>query len=444
MGTDHVVEGETVTIHGVASSGAGVGRMADGRVVFVHRTAPGDEVRVAITESRARWHRGRLLEVLQPGPDRTIPPCAHFSRCGGCSVQHLRNPAQEVIRTGWVTDALTRIGKFESLPPIEFHRTPNALGYRNRATMTLRRLGRGPLGRALRVVAGFHALERPGHLFDLGAIPEKDPGCLILEPNLRAMWARLRDSWGPHAMLLPAGDTLRLTLRILADGRGLLLVEGGHGPGQAQRLLESVAGLEAVWHRPNNRMAPRLLAGSENLHENWMGESFPIRPGAFLQVNREGAAILHRLVLGALEVAEGDTVVDAYCGMGFYGRSVARRGGTVVGLELDPEAVAMGQSRPCEGFTLKAGAVEELLAEHLPVTRVILNPPRGGVASEVIDALLAAPPRRIVYVSCDPATLARDLARLAPAFALRQIQLVDLFPQTAHVETVVTLDAVTP
>ncbi len=444
MATEGGVREDSVSIHGVASSGAGVGRMEDGRVVFVHRTAPADVVRVALTESRARWHRGRLLEVVEPGPDRVVPACAHFPQCGGCSLQHVRASTQDAIRTGWVTEALTRIGKFESLPPIGFHRTPNSLGYRNRATMTLRRLGVGPQGGRPRVVAGFHMLERPGRLVDLGAVPERDPGCLILEPCLRALWARLRDSWGPGAMRLPAGDTLRLTLRILVDGRGLLLVEGGHGIGQPQRLIESVAGLEAIWHRPNHRMAPRLLAGSESLQEVWMGESFPIWPGAFLQVNREGAAILHGLVLGALEVVEGDTVIDAYCGMGFFGRSVARRGGTVVGLELDPDAVAMGQSHPCVGFTLKAGAVEDLLPEYLPATRVILNPPRAGVAGEVIDALLAAPPKRMVYVSCDPATLARDLGRLNAAFTIRQIQLVDLFPQTAHVETVVTLDAVTP
>jgi 23S rRNA (uracil1939-C5)-methyltransferase len=183
------------------------------------------------------------------------------------------------------------------------------------------------------------------------------------------------------------------------------------------------------------------LAGSDTLEERWMGESFPIRPGAFLQVNREGARVLHGLVLAALDAQPKDTVVDAYCGMGFYGRAIARLGAQVIGLELDAEAVAMGEARPVPRLLLEAGAVEALLAKHLPADRVILNPPRGGIEVQVVEALLKAPPRRLVYVSCDPATLARDLGRLAPAFRIRQIQLVDLFPQTAHVETVVTLDA---
>lgn len=438
-------EGElepTISITGIASSGAGVGRAPDGRVVFVHRTAPEDEVRVALTESRARWHRGRVLEIVTPGTKRVSPSCAHFQRCGGCTLQHVSAEAQRTARISWVREALVRIGKFAQLPEMTFHPTPTALGYRNRATITLRRLGVGPRGGTARVIAGFHQLDRPGHLIDLGAVPEKDPGCLLLEPSLRALWARLRAGWGPDARSLPAGDSLRLTLRILADGRGLLLIEGGHGRGRPEELLHAVAGLEAIWHRPAPGMPPRLLAGSDHLEENWMGESFPIRPGAFLQVNRRGAALLHHVVMDALDVREGESVVDAYCGMGFYGRAVTRRGATVVGLELDPEAVAMGESQPLEGLMLRAGAVEDLISDHLPANRVILNPPRGGVASGVVDALLASPPQRVVYVSCDPATLARDLGRLAPSFVLRQIQLVDLFPQTAHVETVVTLDAV--
>jgi len=430
-----------VPIHGVASSGAGVGRMPDGRVVFVHRTAPGDQIRLAITETRPRWLRGRLLQVMEAGSGRVSAPCPYFSRCGGCTLQHLSAPAQEDARVGWVREALSRIGKLDPLPDLTFHATPHALGYRNRATFTLRRLGIGPRGGATRVVAGFHAIDRPGHLVDVGGSTGAEAGCLLLEPALQELWSRVREGWGPNAAALPAGESLRLTLRVTEAREGLLLIEGGHGPGKPEVLLTRVPGLAAIWHRPGNDGPPRLLAGSDTLEERWMGESFPIRPGAFLQVNREGARVLHGLVLAALDAQPKDTVVDAYCGMGFYGRAIARLGAQVIGLELDAEAVAMGEARPVPRLLLEAGAVEALLAKHLPADRVILNPPRGGIEVQVVEALLKAPPRRLVYVSCDPATLARDLGRLAPAFRIRQIQLVDLFPQTAHVETVVTLDA---
>ena len=431
----------TVSIHGVASSGAGVGRLEDGRVVFVHRTAPGDTVRLSLAETRPRWLRGRLLEVLEAGEGRTDPPCPHFMRCGGCTLQHVTARVQEDVRTGWVRDALTRIGKLESLPPLSFHPTPHLRGYRNRATFTLRRLGVGPRGGAPRVIAGFHALERPGHVVDLAGVGKEDAGCLLLEPALQGLWRGLRAAWGPDARALPAGDALRLTLRMTETAEGLLLIEGGHGPGRPDLLLDQVEGLAAIWHRPRPDVPPRLLAGSDTLEEHWMGEAFPIRPGAFLQVNREGAVLLHRLVLAALDAQPGERIVDAYCGMGFYGRAIARQGAAVAGLELDAEAVAMGRARPIPGLTLEAGAVEDLLPGFLPADRVILNPPRGGVDARVVDVLVQTPPRRLVYVSCDPATLARDLARLAPAFRICQIELVDLFPQTAHVETVVTLDA---
>lgn len=450
---------EEVEIHGIAAGGAGVGRLADGRVVFVHRTAPGDRVHVRLTVEKDRWARGRLVAVQATGRGRRPPPCPYYDRCGGCTLQHLEPQVQLEARGQLVRDALTRIGKLEGLPPVELHGAPEEFGYRNRASFTLRRLGIRPgmgarggvglaagvgveagagAGAAPQVIAGFHALERPDRLVDVGG----DGPCLLLEPAVARLWHDLRQAWGSNASRLPAGAELRLTLRGMVDGTGVLLVEGGGGRGDPEALLADVPGLRAIWSRPANGGSPRLLAGEEAPEEHWFGEGLPVRPGAFLQVSREGAHALHALALAELDPQPGDRVVDAYCGFGVYGRAAARMGARAVGIELDPEAVAMGRARPVDGFELDEGAVELRLPGALPADRVILNPPRGGVAPGVMEALAESPPRRLVYVSCDPATLARDLRRLGPAFRVNRIQAVDLFPQTSHVETVVTLDHV--
>jgi 23S rRNA (uracil1939-C5)-methyltransferase len=428
-----------VTIDGIAAGGAGVGRLPDGRAIFVHRTAPGDTARVAVTMARSRWARGELRAVEAPGPGRRKAPCAHYRRCGGCTLQHLEAEVQQESRRRLVREALVRIGKLEGLPEVEFHAPGPEFGYRNRASFTLRRLGRrSGAGAPPPVVAGFHALERPGHVVDVGT----DAGgpCLLLEPALRELWDGVRRAWGPDARHLPAGAELRLTLRALDDGTGVLLVEGGGGEGKPQLLLDAVPGLRAVWTRPRDGDAPRLLAGDATPTERWFDDAFPVRPGAFLQVNRSAATVLHELALAELAPEAGDRVIDAYAGYGVYGRAAARAGAQAVGIELDPGAVAMGRDRPVPGFELVEGAVEDVLPDLLPADRVLLNPPRAGVADGVMESLGVAPPRRLVYVSCDPATLARDLARLGPGFTVRRIQAVDLFPQTAHVETVVTLD----
>jgi 23S rRNA (uracil1939-C5)-methyltransferase len=436
-------EAVEVSIDAIAAGGAGVGRLPEGRVVFVARTAPGDRALVRLTFTRNRWAKGELLRILEPGPGRVEPLCPHYGGCGGCALQHLEGARQLEARGKWVHDALERIGRLTDLPPVELIPAPDPFYYRNRASFTLRRLGvRGPGG--AKVVAGFHALNRPDRLVDVGV--DAEGACRLLEPALADLWLALRRGWGPDAQRLPSGAELRLTLRGLAEGGGILLVEGGRGPGRPEALLEAVPGLRALWSSPPPTIpggesgAPRLLAGDPEPLESWFGESLPIRPGAFLQVNRRGAEALHSLALEALGIEPGDRVLDLYAGFGVYGRAAARAGALAIGVEQDAGAVAMGEARPVEGFELVEDAVEQALPGLLPAHRVLLNPPRGGTREGVMEALAASPPKRLVYVSCDPATLARDLQRLGPGFQLRRIQAFDLFPQTAHIETVVTLE----
>lgn len=433
-----------VEIHGLAADGSGVGRLEDGRAFFVHRTAPGDRVRARVTRLRKRWGRGRLEDVIRPGPDRRTAPCPHYHRCGGCVLEHLAYPTQIQAKAERISETLVRVGGLRDVPQVETHPSPRDFRYRNRASFALRRLPEG------RVVAGFHELESPGRILDVGE------ECLLLEEGVAQAWDGIRGAWGDGARRLPTGPRLRLTIRGVVGGGAILLVEGGQRAGDPQALLEAVDNLRAIWWVPGaaregrggqpgepgseGRSAPLLLAGIEEVEEEWFGERLPVGPRAFLQVNRWAAPLLHDSVLEEIGPPQGMSVVDAYCGFGVYGRSMARQGARATGIELSEEAVAMSEARPVPGFRILQGRVERRLAEALPARRAILNPPRQGVAGGVMAALARGVEERIVYVSCDPATLARDLRVLGETFRLDRIQAFDLFPQTAHVETVATLN----
>jgi len=182
-----------------------------------------------------------------------------------------------------------------------------------------------------------------------------------------------------------------------------------------------------------------LLAGRPALRVSWMGESLEVTGGAFVQVNQEGGEALHRFVLEEVGAVEGRKIIEGYCGAGVLGRKLALRGGRVLGVAADPFGVAEARREAPEGFQVVQCRVEEILGEHLPADLVILNPPRGGLEPRVSEALAADPVDSIVYVSCDPATLARDLARLGAVYGVDEIRSFDLFPQTSHVETVAFL-----
>lgn len=419
-----------VRIDSIGAGGEGVGRLPDGRVVFVHRTAPGEEVEVELREQRKRWARGRLLRVLQPSPERRDAPCPFYEECGGCTLEHLWYPAQLRAKAGIVADALRRIGGLTLETP-EVRASPREFRYRNRVSFALRRLGGD------RVVAGFHALGDPGRVVDIGG------ACLLPEEPISRVWERLRAHWGPDAQRLPSGEHLRLTLRGNTAGAVSLLVEGGFTAGRPDELIERVDGLVAVWHRPGGAPA-ELVAGAPGLPETWGGEEVELSGAAFLQVNRGAAALLEAHVLELAGEVRGLSVVDAYCGIGLHARRFARAGARVVGIELDPSAVEEARRAAVPNARFEAGAVEALLPVYLPADLVVLNPPRAGVAPEVAEALVGTPPRRILYVSCDPATLARDLGRIGAAFRVESVRCFDLFPQTSHVETVVLLSSTEP
>jgi len=395
-------------------------------VVFIPRTAPGDRVLIRIEQERERWARGSLVELLEAGEGRRKAPCPRYDECDGCALQHVEEEIQLQWKGRIVGDALRRIGGFP-VPDPAVEPSPRSLQYRNKVTMTLRRLAGG------RVVAGLRKAGDRGKILDLGT------ECLLLAPELATLWGEVKAAWGPGARHLPGGGELRLTLR-QGDEGGTLLVRGGKGDGDPRGLLGGTPSLKSVW-REDRDGGVRLVAGEESLPVSWLGEVLRLHGGAFLQVNPEAGEALHRFVLDRTGEVSGRTVLDAYCGVGVLGRILARRGGRVVGIEADPLGVAEARRDAPDGLSVELGRVEDLLRAHLPADLVILNPPRGGVDARVSGALATEPSDRLIYVSCDPATLARDLSRLGGVYEVEEMRSFDLFPQTGHVETVVTLQA---
>lgn len=415
------VSGETLTagavteidIHGLSSQGSGVGRLPDGRTVFVPRTAPADRVKVRLGRVKARWAEAELVEIVEPASTRRPALCMRYDVCGGCQLQHVPEEEQRAWKGRIVSDALERIGGFDAMEPPEVVASPEAVGYRNRMSFTLRRLRGG------RIVAGLHALGRPTHVVEI------DDECVLPESEIEAAWMALRRGWGAGASRLPEGGRLRLTLRLDEARRVTLVVEGGDAPWKPEPLLERVDEIAAIVHRPAESDEDEGRAGPDD-----------VRLG-FEQVNEGAARLLREHVVA--RAAGAARVVDAFSGGGAYGRALALAGAEVVGIELDPDAVAEARRDAPLTFATRQGSVEDVLPSALPTDLLIVNPPRTGLGPEIVRAILDEAPPHVIYVSCDPATLARDLAELKSRYVISDLRCFDLFPQTAHVETVVDL-----
>lgn len=401
-----------LNIHGIAAGGDGVGR-ADGLVVFVPRSAPGDRVRVDVRRGK-RLARGTHLQVLTPSPDRVPPACVHYvrDRCGGCQLQHLGDAAQRLAKATIIRDAFQRIARRPLAVP-EVRHGPAAWRYRAKLTLALRRSGAGWR-------AGLHRYDAPDEIFAL-------EDCLITDQRVMDAWREIL----AHAGLLPRAESLRASVRLLGQGAALV-VEGGTHWTQADALLAAVPVLTGVWWTPANEGARRRLVASRGAGQE--------HGAAFTQVNATVAALMREHVLSLVRARAPRTVVDAYSGVGDTAEPVARAGATVVAIELDREASQVCARRLPAGSRAVTGCVERALPSALPAELVILNPPRAGTTAAVTDALEQASPRPrcIIYVSCDPATLARDVARL-PSYTVASVVGFDMFPQTAHVETVCEL-----
>ena len=402
----------TVRILRLAAGGDGVGKLPDGRTVFIPRTAPGDLVEAARIREQRRFARARVGRLVERAPERVDPRCPHYDgdECGGCQLQHLAADVQREARRGFVGDALRRLGKRDVTdPPIE--PAPVEFDYRTKITLAVSADGRR---------IGLHPYDRADEVFDLA-------WCHITSRPLMELWRVIRSAGG----LLPP-RLRQVVLRLdRSGGRHLVLRTGpGEAWGGGRRLGDALdrRGTPAtVWWQPDEG-APRAVAGSS--------EAFPAT--VFEQVHPEMGDRVRAHALQALGPVVDRTVWDLYAGIGETTVRLLEAGAVVESVESDARAVAEADARGPRARRI-AGRVEHVLAELTPPDLVVTNPPRTGMDERVTAALERLGPERVVYISCDPATLARDLSRM-PRYRIADLHAFDLFPQTAHVESVAVLE----
>lgn len=374
----------TLTIETVAFGGEGLGRV-ENLVVFVPFTAAGDVAEVEIREAKKRFLRGRVRKLIAPSADRVEPPCPYFRRCGGCDYQHIRYEKQVDMKARQVAEAFVRIGKFETSPVEPAIASPAPYGYRAKGEFHVER--------------GRDGAHRVGFMDAGGSRLVDIERCAIMEESVNEQLAYLR----------------RPT----------------HAPLRVDRYI--------VWSltgRGDEKHAVRVVKDREIL--------VPLE--GFFQANTALTARLVDCVVELAGVRPGETVLDLYCGSGLFSLFLAPSCSRLVGIEIDGEAVECArlnaERHGIENAVFHDGDVRDVLEREFGGGRgqadaVVLDPPRAGCEREALDLVAAIGPSRIVYVSCDPGTLARDARLLADGgFGLVTVRPVDMFPQTKHIECV--------
>jgi 23S rRNA (uracil1939-C5)-methyltransferase len=437
-------------VDSLAYGGNGVARL-NGFVVFVRRGLPGDTVRARVTKVKRNHAEALATEVLEPSPQRVDAPCSHYPACGGCRFQDLAYEAQIAAKEAQVRDALRRLGGIAE-PPLEpivpaverFH-------YRNKLEYSFTP---GPQG----AILGFHKAGRWDEVLDIERCwLTTDLGNAIREA-VRA-WAREEG--------LPAYDQTDgsgyLRHLVVREGRntGQALVELVTAPGERfergyfVEVLRRFAEVRSIHWAVNDTPAEvtnlpsTLLWGDEAIEEELCGLRFRVRPNAFLQTNTAMAERLYELAVDAAGLTGGETVYDLYCGIGTIGIVMAAQALTVWGVEVSEESVAcalenveLNSVGNAAFFAGNVGqALEELRERAGPPDVVVVDPPRAGLAGKALRRVGEAGAPRLVYVSCNPTTLAGDVKRLAAdyGYRLERARPVDMFPHTPHIETMALL-----
>lgn len=409
MSTNPFVLGEAasttveVTIERILPGGVGLAH-AEGRTLFVALAAPGDRVRVRLDRVRGKVAFASIEEIIKASPVRVDPPCPYFGACGGCDFQQLNYQAQLDAKVEMIRDCLHRIAQLEDLPAIRIRPAPTPWQYRARANWqfdpTTTKLGY--------FEAGSH------RVCDVEV-------CAVLAPRLQKVLTGIRKE----------------------------MRDGPVSSGVHDRLKD----VRAVIGESGVSVAPPLAGFQKHdVSVSLAGESYWFNADSFFQVNLD---LVEALIAEAIGEAKGELAIDLYCGAGLFTLPLARRFAAVVGIELNDEATRFAsrnlQRAKLQNVEIVSSAVGEWLkgksGSFAAVDFLLLDPPRPGAENKVIEGILALHPGHLSYVSCDPATLARDLKKLiAGGYALDSLAAFDMFPQTHHVETVahLSLDSIGP
>ena len=433
-----------LNVDSLAYGGAGVARL-DGYVVFVRGGLPGDRVRAVVHKAKRAYAEARATEVLAPGPDRIAPAVEH----PGAPWQVLRYERQLEIKRVQVEDALRRIGRLDRFELEPIVPAEQQWRYRNKLEYSFGADAGG------RLICGFHA---PGRWDEIVAVGD----CLLASERANAA----RDAvvqWCREQGLVPydrGGGGGLLRNLVVREGRrtGQLQLRLVTGPDELDR--ESIARVIAphaslLWTRSDSRAETtagghtELLAGSDRLEEELSGMRLAMSPDAFFQTNTEMAERLYAVAVEYASLSGYERLFDLYCGIGTIGLTMAPRAAEVWGLELIEraiaDAIANAAANEIDNARFFVGdvrrALPELVAKAGTPDVLVVDPPRAGLSQKIVRRIIEAAPRRLIYVSCNPTTLAPNAAQLAEAgYELRRVRPVDMFPQTPHIECVALLE----
>ena len=434
-------------IDSLAYGGNGVARL-NGFVVFVRRGLPGDTVRARVTKVKRSHAEAIAVEVLEPGADRVEAPCVHYPACGGCRFQDLAYERQLEAKAGQVADALARIGGFADLELEPAVPAESIFHYRNKLEYSFTETPDG-------VGLGLHRAGRWDEVLDI----EK---CWLTTDVGNAIRNAVRDWARAEGLTVYDQATHEGYLRhlVVREGRntGQALVVLVTAPGRLdgeERLVETLQRfpeVRSIYHAVNDRPAEvtnvpgKLLWGEDAIEEEILGLRFRVRPNAFLQTNTAMAEVLYALALEYAGLTGEETVFDLYCGTGTIALSMAREALTVWGVEVSEESVACAiENAELNGITNTAffagevaDSIEELHERAGKPDVVVVDPPRAGLSAKALRRIARLEPARIVYVSCNPTTLAGNAKELVGehVYRLERARPVDMFPHTPHVETV--------
>lgn len=440
-----------LTITSMTAQGSGVGKTADGMVIFVPQTAVGDKLKVRILKNKKTYAYGKIEEITEPSADRIESDCSEFYRCGGCTYRHMSYNSELEVKFNRVKDAVTRIGGFTDVKINPVVANDRVDRYRNKAQIPV---GMGKNG----VELGFYA----NHSHRI--IPCDD---CRLQPEIFGKIAEITKEFMTETKQLPydektgKGKLRHIYIRYGEATDELMVCYVVNGKGLKQedvlvaKLREVLPNLKTVVVN-SNREKTNVILGSKNrtlLGQGYItdilcGLKFKISPHSFYQVNRLQAEKLYTIAKNYADLKGGEVLLDLYCGTGTIGLTMADKCKSLVGVEIVPEAIEDAKENAklnaIENARFICGdagfAAESLKQENIKPDVVIIDPPRKGCSPDLVATVCEMAPKRIVYVSCDPETLARDLSIFGEQYSIEEITPVDLFSRTPHIESVALLD----
>lgn len=455
---------ENVEITGVAAEGKSIARVDD-MVVFIPYGAPGDVVNIKLDKKKRSYAEAHIVDMVKPSPDRVTPACEHFGVCGGCKWQHIPYESQLRYKRDQVVDALTRIAKVEIPDVNPTLGSKETFCYRNKLEYTF----------SCKCWITFEDLRSGREIADRNALGFHIPGAFDKVLDIKKCWLQddlsnrirlfvrqyaLAKGYEFYDIKAQQGLMRTLMVRIASTGEVMLIVVFARPEQEkiddlmgaiAAEFPEITSLLYVVNQKVNDTIADQEVItyrGRDYINEEMEGLQFRIGPKSFYQTNSLQAYELYKVARRMACLKPDDLVYDLYTGTGTIANFVARQVKKVVGIEYVPEAIAdaklNSEVNGIDNTIFFAGDMKDVLtdgfiAEHGRPDVMIIDPPRAGMHEDVVNVILNARPERIVYVSCNPATQARDLALMDSLYRVEEVQPVDMFPHTQHVENVVRM-----